>query len=292
MLRTHLILARISNLPTVWSNILCAWILARGFNAFDFSSASPFSLVALLVGASLLYTGGMYLNDYCDRDYDRELRSERPIPTGQISANTVLRFAIGYLATGFALLAYHSLLSAAFAALLVLAIVVYDLTHKRSPIAAIFMAACRALLYYVVAASFEYGIDFNINATAGALFLVIMGITFLARTEATTNTIDYPALVMLALPIVAAFYYRPEFFDAQRAAILALILGWTARSFLRARVDGKLIIGKTIGPLLAAIPLLDLLALSTLGLANQTHLILFATFFAIATAAQRVIPAT
>lgn len=292
--RAHLTLARASNLPTVWSNILCAWIIVGGYN--------PLQLASYLLGASLLYIGGMYLNDYCDRDFDRELRAERPIPSGAISETTVRSLATLFLATGFLAFAWtgfaadatswHRYLPAAFAAGTVLAIVLYDTNHKQNPIAPIYMAACRGLLYLTVASAFAHGIDTNNLIATGTIFVFIMGITFLARTEATTNTLDYPALAMLAAPILGAFYYNRHGLDPQQIATLGIFIAWIARSFLRARVNGALIIGKTIGPLLASIPLLDLLILSTLGLATQSHLIVFALLFAATTAAQRFIPAS
>ena len=51
MLRAWLELARISNLPTVWTNVTAGWLLAGG----DISNAH---LLWLLLAGSLLYTGG------------------------------------------------------------------------------------------------------------------------------------------------------------------------------------------------------------------------------------------
>ena len=292
-MRTHLTLGRVSNLPTIWGNILCAWIIVGGYNSLQ--------LASYLLGASLLYVGGMYLNDYCDRAFDAQQRSERPIPAGHIAAATVRAFAIAYLALGFAAIAWTGLLNdpgptrwlpAAFAAGVVACILLYDTNHKGNPIAPIFMAACRALLYLAVASAFANGIDANNLIAAGTVFVFVMGVTFLARTEATTNAIDIPALVMIAAPILGAFYYNRHGFTAEQTAVLALFAAWLARSFFRARVDGRLVIGKSIGPLLASLPLLDLTILATLGLAHQSHLILFAALFALTTAAQRFIPAS
>jgi len=294
MFRIHLTLGRVSNLPTVWSNILCAWIIVGGYNSLQ--------LASLLLGASLLYVGGMYLNDYCDRDFDSELRPERPIPSGLIPAPAVRAIAATLLLLGFAALAWtgfaadatdwHRYLPAAFAAGTVLAILLYDSNHKQNPIAPIYMAACRALLYLTVASAFTNGIDTNNLIATGTQFTFILGVTFLARTESTTNAIDYPALGMIVAPILAAFFYLRHGLDPQQIATLGIFAAWLARSFLRARTNGQLIIGKTIAPLLASIPLLDLLILSSLSLANQSHLLIFTLLFAATTAAQRLIPAT
>ena len=56
-------LGRVSNLPTVWTNVLAGGILAGA------DPAHPLVLVPLLA-ASLLYVGGMYLNDAFDAEID------------------------------------------------------------------------------------------------------------------------------------------------------------------------------------------------------------------------------
>src|SRR5476649_1795380 len=91
-LRTLLVLGRVSNLPTVWSNCLAGWWLGGGGNYRK--------LPLLLLGLSALYIGGMYLNDAFDEDFDRQRRPERPIPSGKISAARVWRFGFGQLGLG------------------------------------------------------------------------------------------------------------------------------------------------------------------------------------------------
>ena len=67
--RTLLILGRASNLPTVWSNCLAGWLLGGGGAAAD--------LLLLSVAATFLYTGGMYLNDAFDAEFDRQHRPDQ-----------------------------------------------------------------------------------------------------------------------------------------------------------------------------------------------------------------------
>ena len=58
-LKPYLELCRISNLPTVWINTLAAYIISGG----------GFSLVKiflLLLAMSLMYCGGMAMNDWLD----------------------------------------------------------------------------------------------------------------------------------------------------------------------------------------------------------------------------------
>ena len=81
--RTYLRLGRVSNLPTVWTNVLAGIVLAGG-------PLEPGTLAALVVALSLFYVGGMYLNDAFDRTIDARERPERPIPSGLISAFLLL----------------------------------------------------------------------------------------------------------------------------------------------------------------------------------------------------------
>ena len=73
-LRAWMVLGRISNLPTVWSNCLAGCWLG-GWN-------TPGAVLLLCLGSTLLYTGGMFLNDVCDVDFDAEFRRDRPIVSG------------------------------------------------------------------------------------------------------------------------------------------------------------------------------------------------------------------
>src|SRR5258706_9705876 len=82
-LHTLLVLGRVSNLPTVWSNCLAGWWLSGGGNYWK--------LPLLLLGMSALYTGGMFLNDAFDADFDRQRRPSRPIPSGKITPEIVWR---------------------------------------------------------------------------------------------------------------------------------------------------------------------------------------------------------
>lgn len=283
-LRTYLALGRISNLPTVWANIYCAWIIAGGQNL-------PI-LGLLLLGASLLYVAGMFMNDLCDADFDAQRRPERPIPSGAISRPAVRNATLLLAAAGLAAIAATGLLPAAFALALIALIALYNKTHKRTPIAPFFMAGCRALLYPMAAAAVPQGLDPLTYIAAGATFAYVLGVTYIAREESTTNTLNPYGIGLVAAPVLAAFYFRADLFSQQRLVVAALLGLWIALAFLKARVQGQLVIAKTIGPLLAALPLLDLLVLSTFNFASTLHAALFATAFALATATQRLLNPT
>ena len=63
-LSTALRLGRVSNLPTVTSNVLAAVALSG-------AHPSPSTIVGTCIAVSLMYVAGMWLNDAFDRDIDR-----------------------------------------------------------------------------------------------------------------------------------------------------------------------------------------------------------------------------
>src|ERR671936_2311779 len=102
---TLLTLGRVSNLPTVWTNVLAGAVLAGG-------TWHDGRTVIVLVAMSLFYVGGMYLNDYFDRGIDARERPERPIPAGDVAADLVAAIGFGLLAAGVVLLAAIGLAAA------------------------------------------------------------------------------------------------------------------------------------------------------------------------------------
>ena len=70
VLRTLLRLGRVSNLPTVWTNVLAASVLAGG-------DLQPGKIVLVVRAMTTFYVGGMYLNDYFDRCIDARERPGR-----------------------------------------------------------------------------------------------------------------------------------------------------------------------------------------------------------------------
>jgi hypothetical protein len=55
---------------------------------------SSLNVWPLLVGVSLLYIGGMILNDVCDVAVDHRQRPQRPLPSGRVSRNAALAVTI------------------------------------------------------------------------------------------------------------------------------------------------------------------------------------------------------
>src|SRR5215470_8587780 len=142
-LGVYLRLGRVSNLPTVWTNVLAGVVLAG-------ARPEPRRLLVLWTALSCFYVGGMFLNDAYDRDVDARERPERPIPSGRIAAGEV--YGIGYLllAAGILLLVAEAFLfggrkswaPAGAGATLAASIVFYDAWHKGNPLSPVLMGLC------------------------------------------------------------------------------------------------------------------------------------------------------
>jgi 4-hydroxybenzoate polyprenyltransferase len=166
-------LARISNLPTVWSNVLAASVLAGGFEARG--------LALVLLSMSALYTGGMFLNDAFDREIDTRERPERPLPSGASAPGGGGTQGGAQLASGVALLASFGTESAVAGLGLAGTILIYDAWHKGNPASPFIMGACRALVYVTTAVAAGAALSPVILGAAFAVLLYVVALTQLAK---------------------------------------------------------------------------------------------------------------
>ena len=143
-LRALLVLGRVSNLPTIWSNCLCGWLIGMSFSGEEQIDWFVFGL--LILGATGLYVGGMYLNDACDAVWDRKHRPERPIPAGLIAGKTVWSLGIGMMAGGMFFLCLQGGTTALLALCLFNLIFIYNFAHKGLSWSPLLIAGCRLLL--------------------------------------------------------------------------------------------------------------------------------------------------
>lgn len=276
-------LARISNLPTVWTNVTAAWLVTGG-------GWQDARLLWLILAGSLLYTGGMILNDAADVKFDREHRRERPIPSGQVSLRAAWGVGLGMLLVG-AWLAFakgwaHPLMIAG----LVLCILFYDLYHKPWAGSVIVMGACRAFLVLMTGSALV--MDRAIQSTKGlvepafrltgdslaflapgnlihatALGCYIVGITMAARSEHRGSALGITkrllAIGLLAAPLIVATAKYPLFDHLDGAVYLAL--GWLMSVPIGFISNGGPSIGRGVGWLLAGIVIVDALAVATVS---------------------------
>jgi 4-hydroxybenzoate polyprenyltransferase len=219
-------LSRISNLPTVWSNVLVATVLAVG-------TFRPGAFLLLAAALSSFYMGGMALNDLCDREYDRQHRPARPLPSGQISIAGARRFTTALFAGGFLLLAFVPYQRALFAALFLAAvIVIYDLRHKENPASILLMATCRFLVFIVTALAIAGRIPPPVLLAGGVQFAYILVISLIARHEnELPHRFFWPAVPLLLAGIslldgiVLAALVHPEWLAAGVAGFLLTMGG-------------------------------------------------------------------
>jgi 4-hydroxybenzoate polyprenyltransferase len=280
-LRTLLVLGRVSNLPTVWSNCLAGWWLGGAGNVDK--------LPYLLAGATSLYTGGMFLNDAFDVEFDRRYRTERPIPSRAIELKTVWVWAIGWLALGACCLAWVGATTGVLGLALAGCIVLYDGVHKRVAFGPVLMGLCRFVLYLVAASAAVNGSNPKAISCAFALFAYIVGLSYVARRESAGGPLQYWPIVLVAMPIIVAMIFNHGYRLESALLLSALFLVWTVKSLRYTLWSDEPNIGRTVSGLLAGIVLVDLLAAANVP---REFGVVFVGLFLAALLFQRFVPAT
>jgi 4-hydroxybenzoate polyprenyltransferase len=173
--RAYLLLSRVSNLPTVWTNVLAAYVLSRA--ALD---SMPIAMLAM----TIFYTAGMFLNDASDADIDAVQRPERPIPSGDVSRTEVLVGGLLMLAGGELILAAlpHRSPALLWGLGLAAAVVAYDYKHKGQTFAPVVMGLCRALVYCAAAAGAIGTVPMPVTIAALVMWAYIIALTWIAKT--------------------------------------------------------------------------------------------------------------
>lgn len=218
-------LGRISNLPTVWSNVLAGATLAD----VGIDLATVF---ILLIAISLVYTAGMFFNDVFDQDYDRQNRPERPIPAGETDVSSVKSWAVAMMLAALLLLGVNVSLSAieswypVFSGVVLCALVLlYDWRHKANPFGPLIMGSCRGMVYITAALSLFPGFSLQLIVAASCLTAWVLGLTMVAKKKnvfagfivliasanviifsAAGDTLGLPGLVTLSALSIALVY--------------------------------------------------------------------------------------
>lgn len=254
--RTALRLGRVSNLPTVWTNVLAGALLAgaAGFGG---------ELALLLAAFTLFYTGGMFLNDAFDAAIDARERPERPIPAGLVTRAEVFGWGFGQMAAGVLLLAPAGAAPALAGLTLAVAITYYNWNHKANPLSPVVMGLCRVLIYVGAGLAFTRSLPEALWAGAALLLCYLIGLTYVAKQENLERVANLWPLAFLAAPVA---------FGAWRALEAPLVgafwlafTGWMlwALWFLRRRRKGD--IPRAVVSLIAGISLLDALLIAAHG---------------------------
>jgi len=216
-------LARVPNVFTAVADVLMGYVAVQRQRSWDQGLVVP---ATLALASAALYTSGMILNDWFDREVDARERPFRPIPSGQIRPTAAAWAGFSLLVVGCVLgmLAGYGAFGASpermgdgragvLALLLAATILAYNGLLKATPIGPLAMGACRLLNVAMgMAAGSAFVNDpasaFSVLglsgphwAIAGGIGLYVSGITWLARTEAERSRRG--ALLLAVVPMVA-----------------------------------------------------------------------------------------
>jgi len=262
--RVYLGLGRVSNLPTVWSNVLAGAVLSGG-------PLEAGALGGLLVALSLFYIGGMYLNDAFDRRIDALERPERPIPSGKISPARVFGIGYGMLAAAILILVVTAGRSsdrpgwpAVVSGLALGAVIVYyDARHKRDPWSPLWMGLCRVLIYTTVGLAVAGRISAPLVGGALILLSYLIGLTYVAKQETLAEYRNLWPLLFLFAPFVYSFPTLGS--GAGGALIYTGFLAWVGYAISWLIRKGRVNIPRAVIGFIAGISLLDALLIAGAG---------------------------
>ncbi len=256
--RALLELGRVSNLPTVWTNMAAGWLIGGG-------ALHNAAFAWTVLGGSLLYLSGMAMNDATDAAWDRRHKGDRPIIRGLISHRAVWALTALYGVGGLAALILGSRASLPLVAGLAFSITAYNVLHKRWAGSAWIMGACRFFLYAIAASAAVGGGNPSPEALVwgAALGTYIVGLTYVARGESVGAPLIRWPLALLGVPALCGLAFAISRWPSWTPVFVVGFVLWTCRSFaiLRGGGDGR--IGRAVGWLLAGMVTIDALAVSS-----------------------------
>lgn len=275
-LNAVLTLGRVSNLPTVWTNCIAAWILNQlgsGLSLFvlpESGDTQPIdlgisNLLWIVIGSSLIYVAGTTINDAFDVEYDRKYNQGRPIPSGVMKTWEVWLIGVTEFAIGFYILLDFVGVNLVYLILLCAVIIAYDAVHKKWSGSVWLMGGCRLFLWWTIASasmSAESSLSNLVYVWSITLLLYIAGITFVARGEATGRLPSFPwPFFFLFSPVLLGAFFC--FYYSKWLVIpIILLLGLGVLRGVRFAKSKGSGIGKGVALWLALITVADALAIS------------------------------
>jgi len=191
----YLKLARLSNSPTVASNVLTGSALA--------GILTPNLIVFWLIIAMIaFYSAGMYLNDLVDLNYDKKHNPDRLLPKGAVKPSHAA-IIMTILFTFGSILLWRIGTGVFLAGLaLIILIGIYNLWHKQNPISPLLMAGCRVLVYAIAFFAFAQSLNNTVFLVGFFLVLYMIGLTYVAKKGARGKII---ALLIAGISLYDAF---------------------------------------------------------------------------------------
>ena len=273
LLNNILILGRVSNLPTIWTNCLAAWVVNRyassdllELGVYSEATLPPWQTLGwLLLGASLLYLAGCTLNDAFDQKFDELHNPHRPIPSGDMTARSV--WLVGFIEMGLGIFVLVKLSGVDWVWLTILAtvIILYDAIHKKWVGSVWLMGSCRFFLWLTAASAANEQLAPLTVGWSTVVGLYVVGISLFARAESTggpgRNLLAIPMLygpLAYALFMILTATPHPEpqaMLACMVGALVAARLATFSMKRMRSRQPGC--IGKGVSLLLAGIAACD-----------------------------------
>jgi 4-hydroxybenzoate polyprenyltransferase len=231
----------------------------------------------------------MFLNDAFDADFDRQRRTERPIPSGVISLAAVWGWGLGWLGLGALCLMAVSNTTGVLTAVLLLCIIIYDATHKVVTASPWLMGVCRFWVYVIAGSAGAAGVNGEPIWCGVALAGYVAGLGYLAQHESSRERVSYWPLALLGIPVVFGMVMNAEEYRVRAIWLSLVLVLWIA---LRARTifqAAETNVGHIVSGLLAGIVFVDWLAVAPFcpHWLSVTFLILFGAALLL----QRLMPA-
>lgn len=294
-LRSWLLLGRVSNLPTVWSNTLVGLALG-GLMTSQVNGelgtegvvipSSILVLTAMFI-MSLFYIGGMLLNDAFDAKIDAIERPERPIPRGDVSRLLVFIIGFSLLISGVILIALiatsvsmgsgeDAVWATSSAIALGLCIVFYNVWHKSNPLSPLIMGMCRVFVYTTTAWLIAGAFNFQLLLAIVGLLGYLAGLTAIAKQENLNQIKNRWPLFLLFFPVLC-WFGAGEGNVVTLFASLSLVV-WILIAFRILLLGKPGGIPKAVGFMLAGISLVDAVALAALASLSSSSFVVSGVF--------------
>lgn len=225
-LKTYLTLLRLPNLLTVPLDPVVGIISLSA----DFSAAAvAFPVMSVL----LMYSAGLFLNDYCDREKDAAERPERPIPSGKIEPLHVLRTGLILLIAGIGSGWAAGSIAGCTAVILAFLVLAYSCLHSRHRLAGVLlMAGCRAGAILLGAAATGAIQTFAI-VPASSHFVYILLLTLCAADEARQHSLPFFVAISPLIALIAPMALLPGSSNFIQLAAVMLLFSWIVLDTLK-----------------------------------------------------------
>lgn len=242
MWNVYLRLGRVSNLPTVWSNVLAGLLISADFNEKTF--------LLLMLSMSIFYLAGMFLNDAFDRNIDVLECPSRPIPSQLITAKHAFTVGWALMAFGFLILVPLGGNAVLLSLVLCGCIVWYNYDHKDNLYAPWLMGLCRAMLYGIATLAACGAMPISVMLV---VIIYVAGVSYIAREENSLKLKHPWNLAIFVVPLI----WLAVTSNTYSLPFLLLFYAWMAYAAHMALSNGSLHICKSVMAMIAGISLFD-----------------------------------